>query len=165
MIWGIKKQYSVGQEDKVELASRFLDFLGEEKILAYIPVTVISELLAPVDPVDYNAFLDVIHKRFRVIPIDEIAAIECAKIWNSKKDDDELKKYREDNGITRETMKFDFQIAAVAITRKCDCIYSEDPHIKKFVGDLIEVKPIPEVPDKKELDKSGQFTIFGNEEE
>ncbi|AKA35636.1 type II toxin-antitoxin system VapC family toxin [Flagellimonas lutaonensis] len=162
LIWGIKKQYSVGQEDKVELAGRFLDFLEEEKILVYIPVPIISELLAPVDPSDYNAFLEVIHKRFRVIPVDEIAAIECAKIWHSKKDDEELKKYREENGITRERMKFDFQIAAVAITRNCECIYSEDPHIKKFVGDLIDVNNIPEIPDKVEENPNSQVTLFGD---
>lgn len=167
LIWGIKKQYAVGQKDKVELASRFLEYLEEEKIIAYIPVPVISELLAPVDPSEYNAFLEVIHNRFRVIPVDEIAAIECAKIWHSKREDEELRLYRNENGITREKMKFDFQIAAVAITRRCECIYSEDPHIKKFVGDLIEVKSIPEIPDKQneELQRSGQFTIFGEEKE
>jgi len=157
LIWGTKKQFSPGQEEKVKTASRFLEHLVENRTTVIVPVPVITELLAPVDPKEFPALLELIHKRFRVVPVDEIAAIECAKIWHSKKDDVELRKYRKGEKITREAMKFDFQIAAVAITRGCDCIYSEDPHIRRFVGNIIDVRDVP-----KTNHQSGQVDLFND---
>lgn len=61
-------------------------------------------------------------------------------------------------------MKFDFQIAAVAITRGCDCIYSEDPHIRRFVGNIIDVRDVPIIEDqeKETNHQSGQFDLFND---
>lgn len=118
--------------------------------------------MAPVAPKEFPALLELIHKRFRVVPVDEIAAIECAKIWHSKRNDDELRQYRDEKGITRERMKFDFQIAAVARTRGCDCIYSEDAHLRRFVGDIIDVRDVPIIEDQETNHQSGQVDLFSD---
>lgn len=36
-------------------------------------------------------------------------------------------------------------ITAIALARKADCIYSEDPGLKKFAQDYIDVRPLPNV--------------------
>ena len=48
-------------------------------------------------------------------------------------------------------MKYDFQIASIAITRKVECIYSHDPHLKTFVGDLISVRQMPALSTQLDL--------------
>jgi len=152
IVWGIKEQAQAGQENMIPIAKAFLEWLDENKKKVIIPVPIITELLVPVPNGEHEAFLQVIHEKFRVVPVDEVAAIKCAEIWNSKKDDEELRKYREQHEIPREKMKFDFQIAATAIVRKAECIYSNDPHLRKFAGDVIMVKEIPNLANQMKLE-------------
>jgi len=152
LIWGIKKSATQGQEHMIQRAIDFFNWLDEKKHKVIIPVPIITELLAPVDTDKHEAFLNVLHSKFRVVPVDEIAAVKCAEIWQAKKDSEELKAYRTANKIARETMKYDFQIAAVAIVRGADCLYSHDAHMQKFVGDIITVKEMPIIPKQTALD-------------
>lgn len=145
LVWGIKKTASPGQEHMVQWAVNFLEWLDENKKKIIIPVPIVSELLVPIPDHEHEKFLALLNEKFRVVPVDVVAAVKTAQIWSSKKDNEELKRYRDENRISRESMKFDFQIASVAITRKAECIYSHDPHIKKFVGDLISVREMPDI--------------------
>ena len=155
LIWGIKQTAQKGQEDMIPRAIDFFNWLDERKAKIIIPVPIITELLAPVDLGKHEEFLTILHSKFRVVPVDEIAAVKCAEIWQKKKDDTDLKRYREENGIVRETMKYDFQIAAVAIVRGAQCLYSHDPHMQRFVGDLISIREIPYIPKQSELNFEG----------
>lgn len=152
IIWGIKEEASPSQEHLIPQAKNFIEWLDENDKKVIIPVPIISELLAPIPDSKYEELLGLLNSRFRVVPVDEVAAIKCAQIWRDRKDDKELREYRKQNKITRERMKFDFQIAAVAIVRKAECIYSNDPHIKKFVGDIITVKEMPNIGSQGELE-------------
>ena len=145
VIWGIKKQATKGQENMISRAESFLNWLDENKKKIIIPVPVISELLVPVPNEAHEKFLQTIHSKFRVVPFDEVAAVRMAQIFNSKTDEPELKAYRDENQIPREKMKIDFQIASIAIVRGAECIYSHDPHLMKFVGDIIPVKEMPNI--------------------
>lgn len=151
LIWGIKNTASKGQEHMINRAHDFFKWLDENKIKVIIPVPIITELLAPIGTDKHEDFLKTLHSKFRVVPVDEIAAVKCAEIWQAKKDNEELRRYREENKIARETMKFDFQIAAVAIVRGAECFYSHDPHMQRFVGDLITVKEMPIIPKQTKL--------------
>ena len=151
LIWGIKKTASEGQEHMISRAQDFFKWLDENKIKVIIPVPIITELLAPVGSDKHEEFLETLHSKFRVVPVDEIAAVKCAEIWQAKMDNEELRKYRATNNIPRETMKYDFQIAAVAIVRGAECLYSHDPHMQRFVGDLITVKEMPIIPKQTQL--------------
>ena len=143
LIWGIKNTASKGQEHMITQGQDFFKWLDDNKFKVIIPVPIITELLAPIGTDKHEDFLRTLHSKFRVVPVDEIAAVKCAEIWQAKKDDEELKQYREANKIARETMKYDFQIAACAIVRGAECLYSHDPHMQRFVGDLITVKEMP----------------------
>jgi len=156
LIWGIKNTASEGQEYLISRAQDFFKWLDENNIKVIIPAPIITELLAPVEPEKHEEFLKIIHSKFRVAAVDEAAAVKCAEIWQIKKNDEEIRKYREENKIARETMKYDFQIAAVAIVRGAECLFSHDPHMQRFVGDIITVKEMPVIHRQTELDfKSG----------
>jgi predicted nucleic acid-binding protein len=145
VIWGIKKQAAKGQENMIVKAESFLAWLDESKKKVIIPVPVISELLVPVPNDAHEKFLQTIHSKFRVVPFDEIAAVKMAQIFSAKADEPGIKAYRAEHQIPREKMKIDFQIASIAIVRQAECIYSHDPRLKKFVGDLIQIKEMPNI--------------------
>lgn len=143
LIWGIKQQATSGQEDMVGKTLKFFEWLEEEGESVIIPAPIITELLVRVPADKHAEFLTVIQETFQVVPFDTAAAVLCAKMWAEKKDNQELKKYREENSITREEMKYDFQIVSVAVTRGCKAIYSYDKPLAKFADGYIDVRQIP----------------------
>jgi len=151
VIWGIKKQASAGQESLILQAENFLKWLDLNKKKIIIPVPVISELLVPIPDSEHEKFLEIIHSKFRVIPFDEVAAVKQAQIFNLKNDDTAIREYRTAHNITRERLKIDYQIASIALVRGAECIYSHDPHLKRFVDDLIAVKEMPNLGSQTEL--------------
>ncbi|MCU0341972.1 MAG: PIN domain-containing protein [Spirosomaceae bacterium] len=143
LIWGIKEEATKGQEDMIPRAQSFLKWLDENDKKVIIPAPIITEILMPVPRENYEKLLSVLHAKFRVVPFDEIAAIKCAEIWHSKADDELLKEYRKTFKIGKPQMRYAFQIAAIALTRQVECIYSHDPHLKTFAGNLVSVRQIP----------------------
>ena len=96
-------------------AQDFFKWLDENKFKVIIPVPIITELLAPIGADKHEDFLRTLHSKFRVVPVDEIAAVKCAEIWQARKDDEELKQYREANKIARETMNISFKLPLVLL--------------------------------------------------
>jgi predicted nucleic acid-binding protein len=72
-------------------------------------------------------------------PFDTQAALHFEKMWRNRK------QVKDQNGISRAEMKADFMIAATAIARGAECIYSEDAGLKKFAQDYIDVRPLPRI--------------------
>jgi len=147
MVWGIKETASPSQMDMIPRAKDFLKWLDDNDKQIMIPTPVVTELLMPIPLEDHYSFLQKLRDRFLIFPFDELAAIKCAEIWQAKAKDEVLKEYRETHHVNKQQIKFDYQIAAIAVTRGVECIYSHDPHLRKFVGDIIPVRemsiPIP----------------------
>jgi hypothetical protein len=152
IIWGVKEQATPGQENMIPRAKAFIKWLEENRKIVAIPSPIITELLAPVHLEEQEGFLKIIHEKFRVYSYDEIAAVKCAQIWQLNKDKQELNEYREQHTLSREQMKYDYQIVAIAITKNAECIYSNDPHLSKFAGDLISVREMPLIATQTQLD-------------
>jgi hypothetical protein len=146
VVWGIKQVSSLGQEDMIPRAKLLFEKFETEKHKLILPAPVLTEILVPVPIEKHSEFLDLIQSKFRIADVDAAVSVRAAQIWSERSTDEELKKYRTDNNIAKDKMKFDFQIAAIAITKGCDAIYSHDPHIHRFVGDLIPVLQVPELP-------------------
>lgn len=148
MVWGIKEQASASQSDMIPRAKDFLKWLDDNNKQVMIPTPVVAELLMPIPLEDHFSFLQKLKDKFFIYPFDELAAMKCAEIWQTKSKDPDLKDYKETYKINRQEIKFDYQIAAIAVTRGVECIYSHDPHLHKFVGDIISVRemPIPPTP-------------------
>lgn len=61
---------------------------------------------------------------------DLAASVKCAEMMHAITPAE--KEFKEDNGITKAHMKFDYMIAAIAIVNEAECIYSEDEGLKTF---------------------------------
>lgn len=148
MVWGVKEVASSSQMDMIPRAKDFLKWLDDNDKQIMISTPVVAELLMPIPLVDHYSFLQTLKQRFLIFPFDELAAMKCAEIWQTKSKDPDLVEYKKTYQISKQEIKFDYQIAAIAVTRGVECIYSHDPHLKKFVGDIISVRemPIPPTP-------------------
>ena len=67
------------------------------------------------------------------------------KEWQSGQQKGIIEKIAE-YGKTRTEMRIDNLIVAIAVAQKAECIYSEDPHIKAFAQNYINVFPLPNIP-------------------
>src|ERR1044072_1822900 len=142
IIWGIKRIASVGQEENIPKAAALIKQLEKEGCTIIIPMPVIGEILTPVPLSDHAGLLSIISKNIQIIPFDIPAAAKFAEMMQSFKGDEELKKYRLEAIIPREVVKVDYMIAAIAVSRKCDRIYSNDKGLAKFASGFIEVKSL-----------------------
>lgn len=142
LIWGVQKTSRQGQQEMIHKTARFLKHLDAHQTKVIIPSVVLSEFLMPIPAEEMGPYLQKIEEKFMVIPYDAIAAIEFAKIWQSKQEDDTIEALRNE-GFSKHHLKVDGMIVATAVTRKALCIYSHDLGLKKFAAGYIEVKEIP----------------------
>lgn len=141
-IWGIKEESTALQVANIPYAKAFIDSLNsEDKIL--LPVPMLAEVLTPVPVNEHEKILSLIDKRFYVAPFDKLAATKCAELIHLTLTKEELIQYRQEHKITKNKLKFDCMLVAVAITRGVDIIYSEDPDIIKFANGFIQVEKMP----------------------
>jgi predicted nucleic acid-binding protein len=145
LIWGVQKTSRQTQQDMIPKTERFFKHLDDNQIKVIIPSVVLSEFLMPIPAKEMGSYLHKIEEKFMVIPYDAMAAIEFAKIWQSKQEDDTIQALRHD-GLSKHHLKVDGMIVATALTRKASCIYSHDSGLKKFASGYIEVKEIPFLP-------------------
>mgnify|MGYP003112831924 CR=1 FL=1 len=135
-------------EELVNQSRRLITYLDEQNKLILLPPPVITECLTPVPPQERANVLTSIN-RFMIGEFDNMAAVKCAEMMHAITPDE--KSFREENGITKSQLKFDYMIAAIAITNSAECIYSFDNGLKTFCDGHIPVKPIPDMPEQGKL--------------
>jgi predicted nucleic acid-binding protein len=126
--------------DKAKKAKALLRYLDEQEKIILLPTPVITECLWPVQFHAREPVLNVINK-FMIGTFDLAASVKCAEMMHAITPAE--KEFKEDKGITKAQMKFDYMIAAIAIVNKAECIYSEDEGLKTFCKGHIEVRSIP----------------------
>lgn len=144
LIWGIQAFSSPTQTDMITKAKDLLALLKTKKIPTIIPSTVVFELLMNVDSPTYSNSIQVINRDFRVVSFNVLAATKAATLYNNRSIDTSQPPINPAEG-RRHKIKADFQIVATAISHKCDCICSNDPHIEKIVSsskETIQVKTL-----------------------
>jgi predicted nucleic acid-binding protein len=143
VIWGIKKVAEPGQENMIFKAEALIAECDEKRHQVIIPALVLGELLMAVPPEDHPAFISLMHQKLRVIPFDAKAASLFAKMW-CKWSENKFYPYSLDgNRPSREKIKIDYMIAATAKASNAECIYTEDPGLKKFAEEYIRVESLP----------------------
>jgi predicted nucleic acid-binding protein len=152
VIWAIKEEATLGQEDMIPRAQEFLLQLDKQKANILLPTVVVSDLLLPIPQREHGAFVKEISKRFLIAPYDMSAALLYARIWQDRYDEqivDELL----NEGNTKGYIKANCMIVAIAIAQNADCIYSHDRSVHKFAEGKIKVANLPDSPSQRELFK------------
>jgi predicted nucleic acid-binding protein len=134
MIWGVKKEASLGQEANIEKAISLIKKCETDGDDIMVPSIVLAEFLCGVDPILQHEVAEFIRTTFIVPPFDAQAALKFTEMWNNKQNRGQQ--------ISRAEMKADYMIIATAVVKGADCIYSEDQGLKRFAQGFINVKPL-----------------------
>ena len=150
LVWGIKKESTVGQEQMIPRAQHFLSWLEQNSIEVAIPSVVLGELLLRV-PIHRHAevYADVAERSFIVHPYDALAAVKAAQVWISARDSGLIEDMLLDSGVSRGSIRADCQIVGIALSRHGIGIYSHDAGLKRLAEGHILVLEMPELPAKQ----------------
>lgn len=139
MVWGVKKTATKGQEYLISDADKFLKACQKRKLHVLLPTIVVSELLTP-EPISLHPKLMKQFSKFAICEFNVKASIIFGQIMQDRYAD--LKKYRADNSVRKDKMKFDCAIVATALAFDAQMIYSHDPDVNFFAKDRIDVKKL-----------------------
>lgn len=145
VIWGIKQEAVLSQQDMISRAKYLIDKCEEQKKRVLVPSIVVAELLIKIAPAKHQVFIKSMEKKFIVPPFDTQTASHFARIW--QKNEGSFKGLVASGEATRQELKADLMILATAVAKKAWCIYSTDPHMKKLAAGFVDVLDLPEVPD------------------
>lgn len=141
IVWGIKKQSSIGQEDMVLKAEAFFRWIDDSKHDVIIPTIVVAEVIAK-EPTEIRAsYLEILNKSFIITNFDTRAALKYADLLYGRFK--EVKDVAAEIGVERQRMKADHMIIATAIANGANRIYSYDSGIKSFSTGFIDVQEFP----------------------
>lgn len=148
LIWAIKKEANAGQEYRLETAASLLRVLKAQgsALTLIIPSVVLMEYLMPVPENLHQQLMKTLSAGFNLVSFDAASAKASASLWHSRQSDFTIKTLRETE--TKNKIKIDCQIVGTALSRKVDCICSEDVGLKKFSGSDVEVLTMDELLDR-----------------
>ena len=123
----------------VERAQDRIDFLvqtiSDRKDKIILPSPALTEFMLLASD-RYRDYLTIIKRKavFEIAGFDDPEAIELVEHWAKFGDGKKLKPHTAE---TWAKLKYDRQIAAIAKTRRVECIYSTDGDLKKYAEQLI----------------------------
>lgn len=125
-------------------SDRLSAYLQQENTNLLIPTPVLAEFLAYDHSQRFIKFFSTMqNSRFQIIPFDPKAAIICGQLAS------ELRKAKE-NATSRQKVKVDLQIVAIALAMKVKKILTEDEDIADIVNTLdlkqLDVITIADLP-------------------
>ena len=150
-IWGIKGYASIGQEHEIEKAKNFIKWLSDNGYKILIPVPQMVELMSFAPPTEQWEIRKLFDKRFFIVPFDELAANKCAELIYISLHDSDLIRYRNEQIVSKNKIKYDCMLIAIAIVRGVTKIYSVDPDMTKFSNGQIEICPLPIITMQSDL--------------
>ncbi|MEI8572617.1 type II toxin-antitoxin system VapC family toxin [Methylomonas sp. LW13] len=152
LLWGIREEAGKEQEDMIPRAKAFFDDCQRSKIQIMVPSIVVGELLTAIEPKNHAMVLNLLKSSFLIPSYDAAASTVFAKLWRDNKSSGLTKELQNNHSATRQELKADCMIVAIAIVRKCNAIYSHDEKLKKFANGKIEVLEIPKIAYQEELE-------------
>ncbi|MEP7010021.1 MAG: PIN domain-containing protein [Acidobacteriota bacterium] len=143
LVWGVKKEFTEGQEEMVAEAGAFIDSLRGGGDRVAISAVVFGELLLRVPTAEHAAAGAQILRDFIVIPYDAPAAIAAANVWRSNKESRIIDEILEDGTRSRAAIRADCQIIGTALSRSPARIVSQDLDLCKLARNFIDARAMP----------------------
>lgn len=150
LIWSIKEEATPGQETMIPKSKAFLRWLDDTDTKVLIPSVIVAEFLMRIPPEIHTTVNNLLQRDFLIAPFDVQAAAYFSKIWQAKKEQRIIRELIS-SGKTRQELKVDSMIVAIAVARGASCIYSYDEGLEKFANGYIDVRKIPELPEQESL--------------
>ncbi len=145
LIWRLGKyaRATPGQEEMVDRAERYIEYLQREKIEIMIPTPVLAEYLVGATAQERQE-AEVFDIATEVCPFDVPAAVFAASLF---RETHRIEEMVEEHNIAKDCIKVDIMIAAIAVTRKAQKLITEDVKLfKTLVKNQIPVERLPDRP-------------------
>ena len=152
LIWGVRGISSAGQENEIERAKQLFEDLDHADAQVMIPSVVVSEFLAGVPTPQHGSLLDVLNRRFQILPFDTRIAALAAELWREAAARNPQLKDRVKEafpGTERSKIKADIMILASALARNADILYTHDGPLAMAAQGKIEVRELPPLRPKQ----------------
>lgn len=146
LIWGIKGECSPGQEEMIDKAKVYIQWIDANGVKVIIPSVVVSELLVPVPGEAHGEIIEALSENFMMADFDMAAASKCALVWKANKDRKTIDNMIAAKTASRQEIKFDCQIIGIAVSQKSTAIISHDGNLAKLAEGIIPVHEIPTIP-------------------
>lgn len=144
IIWGIKKECTPGQEIMLEKAKQLFKSFSEAKDHVLVPAVVVGEILCGTPPERHEGIIRALQDTSaRVVPYDMNAARFNAKIWQEQRSD--LQQMISSGQSSRQAVKTDIMIVAIALAQRCHVLYTEDHSLYKLSKPYLESKYVSQV--------------------
>ena len=145
IIWGIREHAEEGQEVMIHRTKAFFDWCKSNKTTIMVPAVVVGELLTAIEPNHHTMVVNLLETGFDIPPYDAKAAALFARLWREKKNSGLVIEIQNEMQATRQELKADCMIVAIAISRNAEVLYSHDAKLKRFANGNIEVREIPAI--------------------
>jgi predicted nucleic acid-binding protein len=151
LIWGIQPSNADHVDGRRQRAQAFFRHLGEERIRALLPAIVVGEFLVRIPREDQDRVMGALERSFIIAPFDMQTSAAYANIWRQKEASGEIDLLRERYEATGNELRVDCIILATALSSGAECLYSENPLLQELARRVLDVKPIPTIPEQLEL--------------
>lgn len=157
LVWGIRRQATPNRTEMIPRAEALIAGLEADRAarraFVVIPVPALGEFLIHEDESRHDAVTAELRRRFHLAPYDLPAASIAARIWQQAQACGAYPELIAD-GVTRQIIKVDTQILAVALAQGATVLYTEDPGRRTLAGRVpivsarLDAVPIP-TPEKQ----------------
>jgi predicted nucleic acid-binding protein len=145
MIWSVQAIKPDQDGEKPAKARRYLEFLRSQKKRVALPAPVVTEYLVAFPETERLAQLQLISQNFTVLAFDAATCLFAANLLARKA---ELQGVAQDCGVSRQLIKVDAMIVAIAARHQVELLISNDDKLRKLAA-LANV-PVDDIPDIRE---------------
>lgn len=148
LIWGLQKSAGPNSQHLIERTQRYLKYLDKENESIMIPSPVIAEYLQGFDSPGRAGQLANLQKLFFIPSFDLPSAALAAELTDKAG----MKNVRQNSSESRQALKVDVQIAAIAIVHGATHLVTHNiKDYEAIVGSRIRVIEVPNIPEQKGL--------------
>uniref|UniRef100_A0A7V4EHF5 PIN domain-containing protein n=1 Tax=Thermus tengchongensis TaxID=1214928 RepID=A0A7V4EHF5_9DEIN len=115
-------------------AKAYLEELSRGVRKVALPLPVVSEFLTGLEPQKWPEVLAYLEKHFRLLELNKAAAIEAARFFKARLDQEPLK------GQERQCVRTDTFILGIAKVHGCTKVYTKDKRMAALTGQGLEVE-------------------------
>jgi len=128
-------------------ALAYLKALQARKEVIMIPTPVVAEFLCKYTPEQQADEVELLERNFAIYPFDLPSSIRAARLHPDR----QLLNSLRTADVSRQHIKVDLQVLAIAIHNGASSVVSEDPHVSKLAQGKIVVHPIPDIDAQAEM--------------
>ncbi len=149
LIWGVQGIADKSQTGMIARTKRYLRFLRSVNERIIVPTPVMIEYLSGFPAEEQAAQIAILESQFRLPGLDAPAAA-IAGMLNAQKS--VIQKVRRESDESRQALKIDVEIIAIAIAQKASCIITNN--VKEFTAlaqERIPIRPVPNAEEQRVL--------------